>query len=409
MRILRNRDLNVQSNNNNNLEERKQNACGGEMVPTKRHVSHSTKEPDPKKRAFGNLIVEGSPSIPTLCNFVIDSTKRKSTEKAAKSTGTSIQKRPSAIAYHDHDEPQKENNDHNGNELHDLPDPIEICDFDKENEHDVFSVSTYAKDIFAYYKHQEPLFAVGNYMARKQPKITAEIRAQLINWLVEVQEVFELNHETLYLAVKLFDLFLDRVPNVKLQSLQLVASAAVFIASKFDERSPPLVEDLISVSQDNFDSDSLFSAECRILKAVNFNLGSPLSYRFLRRYARISKVDMATLTLARYILETSLMFFDFCRVSESLIAAASLLLARRMKNLGGWTQELRFESGYQLEEIEPLMWALNHMIIKRDEEFDRLDVVFKKYSHKIFYEVALVESLEDRLNGQPIKPPPRNI
>jgi len=376
-------------------------------VPAKRQVAHSTKEPDPKKRAFGNLIVEASPTISTLSNFVIDSTKRKLTEKSTKTAVTCIQKRPSAIAYHD--EQQKENDNHIGDELHDLPDPSEICDFDKENEHDVFSVSTYAKDIFAYYKHHEPLFAVGNYMANKQPKITSEIRAQLINWLVEVQEVFELNHETLYLAVKLFDLFLDRVPNIRLQSLQLVASAAVFIASKFDERSPPLVEDLISVSLDNFDRDSLFSAECRILKAVGFNLGSPLSYRFLRRYARISKVDMSTLTLARYILETSLMFFDFCCLSESLIAAASLLLALRMKKLSGWTQELRLHSGYHLEEIEPLMWALNHMIIKRDAEFDRLDAVFKKYSHKIFYEVALVESLEDRLKGQPIKPPLRNI
>jgi hypothetical protein len=40
---------------------------------------------------------------------------------------------------------------------------------------------------------------------------------------------------------------------------------------------------------------------------------------------------MGTLTLARYVLETSLMSLHFSRMSESLIAAASLLLAKRMK------------------------------------------------------------------------------
>jgi len=410
MRILRNRNLNIQNNNNNNLEQNKQNA-GIDVAPAKRQVIHSIKEqPESKKcRTVGNLVAELSPSISlnTLSNFVIDSTKSKLEENATKSTATTcVQKRFSVSVYQ-----QKENNNQNQNQdqLHDLPDPCEIYDFDKENYWDIFSVTPYVKDIFAYYKHYESFFAVSNYMATKQPKITIEIRAQLINWLVEVQEVFEINHETLYLAVKLFDLFLDRVPNIKPQNLQLIASAAVFIASKFEERMPLLVDDLITISRDTFDRDSLFFTEYRILKAVGFNLGAPLSYRFLRRYARVSKTGMSTLTLARYILETSLMFFDFCRVSESLIAAASLLLALRMKKLGEWNHELRLHSGYKLEEVEPLMWALNHMIIGRREEFDRLDTVYKKYSHKIFYEAALVECLEDRLDGQPIKPPAKNI
>ena len=45
---------------------------------------------------------------------------------------------------------------------------------------------------------------------------------------------------------------------------------------------------------------------------------------------------MTTLTLARYILETSLMFLNFCRIQESLIAAACFSLALRMRKLGDW-------------------------------------------------------------------------
>lgn len=60
--------------------------------------------------------------------------------------------------------------------------------------------------------------------------------AVLVDWLVEVQESFELNHETLYLAVKLIDHFLMRqkIPKSK---FQLIGATAVFIASKFDVRN----------------------------------------------------------------------------------------------------------------------------------------------------------------------------
>lgn len=57
---------------------------------------------------------------------------------------------------------------------------------------------------------------------------------KMIDWLVEVQETFELNHETLYLAVKLLDIYLDKVLNVSLDRFQLIACSAIFVASKFD-------------------------------------------------------------------------------------------------------------------------------------------------------------------------------
>lgn len=45
---------------------------------------------------------------------------------------------------------------------------------------------------------------------------------------------------------------------------------------------------------------------------------------------------METLTLARYILEASLMHYDFVFTSESLIAAAAFFLAIRMRDDGEW-------------------------------------------------------------------------
>lgn len=48
------------------------------------------------------------------------------------------------------------------------------------------------------------------------------------------QENFELNHETLYLAVKLTDHYLAAVPSLSRDLLQLVGSTAMLIAAKFE-------------------------------------------------------------------------------------------------------------------------------------------------------------------------------
>lgn len=50
---------------------------------------------------------------------------------------------------------------------------------------------------------------------------------------MSLQENFELNHETLYLAVKLVDHYLVEVVSMK-DKLQLIGSTAVLIASKFE-------------------------------------------------------------------------------------------------------------------------------------------------------------------------------
>lgn len=112
-----------------------------------------------------------------------------------------------------------------------VPDNVQ-WDFDIENWLDPFQVSMYAMDIFNYLKDREALFPIGDYMER-QVCLSRWMRALLIDWMVEVQESFELNHETLYLAIKLVDLYLTKV-TVGKETLQLLGAASLFIASKFD-------------------------------------------------------------------------------------------------------------------------------------------------------------------------------
>ncbi|KAG7207685.1 hypothetical protein KM043_009304 [Ampulex compressa] len=273
-----------------------------------------------------------------------------------------------------------------------MPNGVE-WDFDAENWLDPFQVSQYAMDIFNYLKDREHLFPIGDYM-EKQVCLSRFMRALLVDWMVEVQESFELNHETLYLAVKLVDLYLTKV-TVGKETLQLLGAATLFIASKYDERIPPMVEDFLYICDGAYTRKQLIRMEMNVLKVVDFDLGIPLSYRFLRRYARCVKVSMPTLTLARYILEHSLMDYTTIMFSDSKIAAAALLLALQMKDLGGWTPTLEYYSGYKVDNIRDIVNVLNQGLHRKHKE--ALMTVRNKYSHKIFYEVAKLP-LKDTLN-----------
>lgn len=110
--------------------------------------------------------------------------------------------------------------------------PTDVEDFDKENWDDPYQVSNYAMDIFNYLKEREGHFVMTDYM-QKQVHLSKWMRALLVDWMVEVQESIELNHETLYLAVKLVDYYLcNKV--VQKDYLQLLGAASLLIAWKFD-------------------------------------------------------------------------------------------------------------------------------------------------------------------------------
>ena len=70
----------------------------------------------------------------------------------------------------------------------------------------------------------------------QQKDISPMMRTILVDWLIEVQENFELFHETLYLGVKLVDLYLSK-KEVAREYLQLVGATCLLVASKFEVSS----------------------------------------------------------------------------------------------------------------------------------------------------------------------------
>lgn len=267
--------------------------------------------------------------------------------------------------------------------------PPGVEDFDKECGNDPNVCSEYAMDIFNYYKSREAQFRVPDYISRMQPEVTKMMRAILVDWLVEVQESFELNHETLYTAVKILDIYMSKMV-VNKEDLQLVGATACLIACKIDERVPPCLDDFVYVCDDAYSRTQIKDYERKVLGTVGFDVGYPLSYRFVRRYGRVCKASMDVLTYARYILETALLEYKFnVAVSESKLAAAALVLAFKVNKIdNNWVNTLAFYSGYTPSEVADLVQSLFEMLKQYPKE--NLKTVRQKYSHRVFHEVATI-------------------
>jgi len=67
-----------------------------------------------------------------------------------------------------------------------------------------------------------------------------------------------------------------------------LAIKRIFTKIIMQERSPPSIDDFCYICEDAYGPEEVIEMEEKILKALNFDIGIPLSYRFLRRYARVS-------------------------------------------------------------------------------------------------------------------------
>ena len=69
-------------------------------------------------------------------------------------------------------------------------------------------------------------------MFQRHPTLQPRMRAILLDWLIEVCEVYKLHRETYYLAMDYIDRYLSTHQNVPKSQLQLIGITCLFIASK---------------------------------------------------------------------------------------------------------------------------------------------------------------------------------
>jgi len=229
---------------------------------------------------------------------------------------------------------------------------------------DVFSVPEYSEDIYSYLRQSEVKYmAKHNYMS-KQPDINQGMRTILVDWLVEVGEEYKLQTETLYLAVSYIDRFLSYM-SVQRAKLQLVGTAAMFIASKYEEIYPPDVGEFVYITDDTYNKRQVLRMEHLVLKVLGFDLSGPTANVFLSQMCQWSKSPENVQHLAMYLCELSLLDGEtFLTYQPSQVAAASLCLARHALSRESelketWPEQLAKLTGYPCEELKDCVLSLH--------------------------------------------------
>lgn len=210
-----------------------------------------------------------------------------------------------------------------------------IADLDAQDVDDPLMVAEYVVEIFDYLHVLEKATMPNPDYMEHQTSLEWQLRGVLVDWLIEVHTRFHLLPETIFLAVNIIDRFLSaRV--VELDRLQLVGITAMFIASKYEEVLSPHVQNFKHVADDGFTEEEILKAERFVLSALEYDLSYPNPMNFLRRISKADNYDIQTRTLAKYLLEISLLDHQFMKYPPSLIAAASMYLARLILERGEW-------------------------------------------------------------------------
>ncbi|CAM4670073.1 G2/mitotic-specific cyclin-B1 [Lepidochelys kempii] len=255
---------------------------------------------------------------------------------------------------------------------------LEVKDVDADDGADPNLCSEYVKDIYGYLRDLEKQQAVRpKYLAGQE--VTGNMRAILIDWLVQVQMKFRLLSETMYMTAAIIDRFLQD-NSVPKKMLQLVGVTAMFIASKYEEMYPPEIGDFAFVTDHTYTKYQIKQMERKILQALDFALGRPLPLHFLRRASKIGEVDLEQHTLAKYLMELSLVDYEMVHYPPSQIAAAAFCLALKVLNGGEWTLTLEHYMSYTESTLHPVMQHMAKNVILVNQGLTKHMTVKNKYA-----------------------------
>ncbi|CUA67442.1 G2/mitotic-specific cyclin cdc13 [Schizosaccharomyces pombe 972h-] [Rhizoctonia solani] len=257
-------------------------------------------------------------------------------------------------------------------------------DLDAEDADDPTMVAEYVAEIFEYMKELEVRTMPNPVYMNSQPDLTWEMRGILMDWIIQAHSRFRLLPETLFLATNIIDRFLS-MRIVSLVKLQLVGITGLFVAAKYEEIMAPSVQNFLKVSDSGYTEQEILQAEKYILRTIGWDLSYPNPMSWLRRASKADAYDVQTRTMAKFLVEVSVVEEKLLKCAPSLLSAASLWLARLILDREEWNANLEHYSGYSEEALLPCANVMLNYIVQPPSAHESL---WKKYSGKKYFKCA---------------------
>ena len=151
----------------------------------------------------------------------------------------------------------------------------------------------------------------------QHPAIQPRMRAILLDWLIEVCEVYRLHRETFYLAVDFIDRYLSATKAMPKQTLQLIGVTSLFIASKIEEIYPPKLSEFAYVTDGACSEEDILGMELVILKQLNWGLAPMTPNAWLKMFMQVANVESRPDTTDSFV-TPQFSGLPFCRVMQLL-------------------------------------------------------------------------------------------
>ncbi|KAL7754424.1 G2/mitotic-specific cyclin [Sorochytrium milnesiophthora] len=261
-------------------------------------------------------------------------------------------------------------------------------EMEAEDLHDPAMCAEYASEIMEYMMQTErTMLPDPNYIMQHR-ELDWRMRTILVDWIIEVHFKFKMTPETLFLAINIMDRFLSRRV-CALAKLQLVGLTALFIAAKYEEVLSPPISQFVYMADNTYKEDEILKAERYILRVLDWAFNFPNPLNFLRRASKADNYDVRNRTVAKYLMEITLLSHEFLEYEPSRCAAAALYVARYY-HTGDDTWDATYEkfSGYSEEDVRQLGQLIcNSLAVSREDTF-----LYKKYASKRFGKASVLMS-----------------
>ncbi|CAD7676721.1 unnamed protein product [Nyctereutes procyonoides] len=168
--------------------------------------------------------------------------------------------------------------------------------------------------------------------------------------------------------------------------LELVGVTAMFIASKYEEMYPPEIGDFAFVTDNIYTKHQIRQMEMKILRSLFIKWSGPPStpciYKIFIKWSgtsKIGEVDVEQHTLAKYLMELSMLDYDMVHFPPSQIAAGAFCLVLKILDNGEWTPTLQHYLSYTEESLLNVMQHLAKNIVTGNRGLTKHMTIKNKY------------------------------
>jgi hypothetical protein len=150
----------------------------------------------------------------------------------------------------------------------------------------------------------------------RQKDVSEQMRAILIDWLMELSTKFFLRRETVYLAISHIDRLLSQ-SRVNREDLQILSITCLHIASKSEEVAIPKLSHLLKTANIGKSPEIVLKLESRVLRSLHWQMYPITSLNFLN--ALLVEWDIYISTLYKnYIIYVNSLQNDRIRQQDQL-------------------------------------------------------------------------------------------